>query len=244
MSRSRLVATLVVAGFVGSVPLAPFAHGRVGSGTLCEGVGFGCVPERFFDTALVLLVYSAGVAATAWLCARRARRTAWALVAGLACTLAATGTAIAVQAPDHRYARGDLQSGLREWENVFDAGRRAAGSKTPLARALAALKRTGPEPCTDAYGRDTGAARYRWSYPASPYHDPGNATTGPAMAAWARLLRAGRLTPQLEQRDPEDVRLKLGYFDAPANGGVLAVRASHYIPELEISASTGCHRRR
>jgi hypothetical protein len=42
--------------------------------------------------------------------------------------------------------------------------------------------------------------------------------------------------------DPaSDRRLQVGGF-GPAAGGVLSVRASTYISELEITATTGCHR--
>lgn len=240
MLRARLLRLLVTAAGIGAVPLAIAGYARLGSGTACDGIGFGCTPERAFDTALVLVIYIVGVAATTWLATRRS--SAWAVAMALIGTLGATGTAIAIQLPDYEYARGDLQHGLRQWESVIDVGRRSAGARTPLSHALAAMKRTGPEPCRDAYGRETGAWRYRWTYPASRYHDPANGTTAPALATWVRELRSRRVPATHEQVSPEDSRLSLGYGGARANGGTLYVRASHYIPELEISVSTGCHR--
>ena len=120
--------------------------------------------------------------------AERARgaRPAATLAVGFGFTLALTGAAFAVQRPDYDYARGDLQVGVEHWESVIDAGRRAARPGTPLARALASLHRTGPEPCRDAYGRATGGARYRWASPRTPHDEPVAASTVPALTAWAR----------------------------------------------------------
>lgn len=246
MPRVRPLPLFVAAAGVAAVLLAVFVYPHVGSGTQCEGIGFGCSPERELDTAFVLFVYVVGILTTASWSARGGRVQAATLAVGFVCTLALTGAAFAVQRPDYDYARGDLEAGVERWESVIDAGRRAARPGTPLARALASLHRTGPEPCRDAYGRATGGARYRWSSPTTPHDEPVAATTAPALTAWARELRLQRLPAVLERSSSY---LNLGYADPPArgvpraaNGAVLSVSAYQGRPGLEITASTGCHR--
>jgi hypothetical protein len=41
---------------VGAVMLGVFVHPFVGSGQRCEGIGFGCTPERDLDALLVVAV--------------------------------------------------------------------------------------------------------------------------------------------------------------------------------------------
>ena len=59
---------------VGVVLLALLVHPFVGSGRSCDGLGFGCTPERATDTLLVVAVYSATAMATLALTWRRACR--------------------------------------------------------------------------------------------------------------------------------------------------------------------------
>ena len=110
------------------------------------------------------------------------------------------------------------------------------------------LQASGPLPCRDAYGRSTGARQLRWSsrgesaYVGTP--DGSGAITAAALGRWAdRLRRRGeRVTLSDPGGDPaSDRRLLAGDYGIAA-GGVLYVRASSYISELEITASTGCHR--
>jgi hypothetical protein len=42
----------------GAVVLGPLVHPYVGSGGACEGIGFGCTPERDTDTLLIVGVYT------------------------------------------------------------------------------------------------------------------------------------------------------------------------------------------
>jgi len=53
----------------GAVVLGVLVHPHVGSGRACEGIGFGCTPERDTDTALIVGVYGVaafGTLAVAW----------------------------------------------------------------------------------------------------------------------------------------------------------------------------------
>src|SRR5215218_8378700 len=56
--------TAVAVALAGAVLAGTLAHPFVGSGTSCEGIGFGCTPERDFDTFLIVAVYVVGAAAT------------------------------------------------------------------------------------------------------------------------------------------------------------------------------------
>jgi hypothetical protein len=64
----------VTCAIAGAVLLGGVVHPLVGSGLRCEGLGFGCTPERDMDTLLIVAVYSATALATllvAWQFARR-----------------------------------------------------------------------------------------------------------------------------------------------------------------------------
>ena len=107
----------------------------------------------------------------------------------------------------------------------------------------------GPLTCRDAYGRSTGGRSLHWSnrgagdaYTGSS--DSSGALTAAALLRWAdRLRRRGEdVTLSEPGGDPaSDRRLQVGHLGTAANGG-LYVRASFYIGELEITATTGCHR--
>jgi hypothetical protein len=93
------------AAVVGGIFLGPLVHPFAGSGRACEGIGFGCTPERDMDTLLVVAVY--GLAATvtlvlAWWRSRRGRGWRTAFVTGIAITMLATALAVWSQLP--RYA--------------------------------------------------------------------------------------------------------------------------------------------
>lgn len=232
--------TAVAVALAGAVLVGALAHPFVGSGTSCEGIGFGCTPERDFDTLLIVAVYLVGAAATLSIAFRRQRRgRRWraALGAGLALTLLATGLAAWSQLPHHRVSPGSLDSSLERWQRVLADGRSAAPSGTPLGDALRAFERRGPLACRDAYGRSTGARSYRWV--SGRVRDFGR-STAPALDRWgARLRRRGeraRLSGGASDR-----RLQVGGYGLSA-GGVLYVRGSAYISELELTATTGCHR--
>jgi hypothetical protein len=76
----------------GAVLLGSLAYPVVGSGERCQGIGFGCTPERELYTLLVIAVYTIGAVATlviAWKRDRRGLGFARALSVGTAITLAA-----------------------------------------------------------------------------------------------------------------------------------------------------------
>jgi hypothetical protein len=245
---------LIAAAFVlvGAVLVGVFVHPLVGSGQRCEGIGFGCTPERDVDTMLVVGVFAAawlGTVLVAWRRARRGRRWSVALAAGMAITVCATAAAAWSQLPRYRFSPGALSAARERWEQVLADGRAAAPGGTPLGDALRGLHRRGPVTCRDAYGRSTGAREFQWSsrgatgvYKGSS--DRSGALTAAALQRWAERLR--RRGEQVALSDPggdpaSDRRLQVGSFGTAANG-VLYARASFYIPELEITVTTGCHR--
>ena len=241
-----------VAVLVGGVVVGVVVHPLVGSGQSCEGIGFGCTPERAVDTILVVAVYataSVGTVLAAWRRARRGRPWSRALAAGLAITVLATAAAVWSQLPRYHFSPGPLSVARERWELVLADGKAAASAGTPLGDVLRSLDRRGPLTCRDAYGRSTGARAFHWSNRGatdaySGYSDRSGAFTAAALRRWADRLR--RRGEEVALSDPSgdpasDRRLQVGRFGTAANG-VLYVRASFYIPELEITAMTGCHR--
>jgi hypothetical protein len=236
----------------GAVVLAVLVHPHVGSGRACEGIGFGCTPERDTDTLLIVAVYAAALAATlgvAWWRARRRRPWRAALVAGLAITVLATALAVWSQLPRYATSPGPLSAARERLERVLADGEAVASLGTPLGNALRSLERRGPLACLDAYGRSTGSRRFQWSNPdpGAAYIDaagsPGAATAA-ALGRWADRLRARGVGVDIVDPggDPaSDRRLRVD-GSGTAAGGALSVRASTYISQLEITASTGCHR--
>jgi hypothetical protein len=248
--RSWAIAAAAV--LAAAVPLALLVHPVVGSGRQCEGIGFGCTPERDADTALVVAVYAATALAAllfAWLRARRGRPWRGALASGVAVALLATVAVTWSQLPRHPISPGALSAARDRWEQALADGRAAAVRGTPLGDALRGLRRRGPLSCRDAYGRSTGARAFAWSnrgavdaYAGSS--DSTGAVTAAALGRWAERLRRRGVGAEISDPsgDPaSDRRLLAGRF-GPAAGGFLTVRASFYISELEITAGTGCHR--
>jgi hypothetical protein len=91
-----LIATASV--LAGAAILAVLVYPFVGSGFTCDGIGFGCTPERETDTLLVVTVYTALALGTLLVARRRARRgRPWrrALSIGIAITMLATTAAFA-----------------------------------------------------------------------------------------------------------------------------------------------------
>jgi hypothetical protein len=232
--------------------LGVFVHPFVGSGQSCEGIGFGCTPERDLDTLLVVAVYATTSLGTVLATLRRARRgRPWSrvLAAGLAITVLATVATVWSQLPRHQFSPGPLSAAHDRWELVLADGRAAAPGGTPLGDVLRTLRRRGPVTCRDAYGRSTGARALHWStrgasdaYTGSS--DRSGALTAAALQRWAdRLRRRGEdVTLTDPGGDPtSDRRLQVGRYGTAANG-VLYVRASFYMAKLEITATTGCHR--
>jgi hypothetical protein len=240
------------AAIAGGILLGLLVYPFVGSGRTCEGIGFGCTPEREMDTLLIVAVYGLAAAVSlvvAWWRARRGRRLATTLAAGIAITMLATAGAVWSQLPRYETSPGPLDAARERWEQVLADGRAVALPDSPLAHALSGLERSGPLPCRDAYGRDTGAREFRWSNSAmrNPFVGSSNASgavTAAALDRWAERLRARGVRVDVTDPDGDpasDRRLQVGGF-APVAGGVLSVRASTYISELEITATTGCHR--
>jgi hypothetical protein len=234
------------------VLLGLLVHPFVGSGRSCEGVGFGCTPERETDTLLVVAVYAAtslGTLLVAWWRARHGGPWRTVLPAGIVIVILATAAAVWSQLPRHPIAPGSLGAARNRWERVLAEGRAAAPRRTPLGVALRSLERRGPVPCRDAYGRSTGAHEFRWSNRDASnayagFSDSSGAVTAAALGRWADRLRGRGLDVNVSDPggDPaSDRRLRVGRVGAAADGR-LDVRASFYVPELEITVTTGCHR--
>jgi hypothetical protein len=242
--RRWLIATASV--LAGAAILAVLVYPFVGSGFTCDGIGFGCTPERETDTLLVVTVYTALALGTLLVARRRARRgRPWrrALSIGIAITMLATTAAFASQLPRHPVSPGPLSAARERWDRVLADGRAVAPRGTPLGDALRDLEPRGPVTCRDAYGRDTAARELSWSKRVEGYAGSGAATAA-ALGRWAERLR--RRNIEVIVSDPSgdsasDRRLRVGGY-GPAAGGFLYVRASFYISQLEITASTGCHR--
>jgi hypothetical protein len=233
----------------GAVVLGLLVHPHVGSGGSCEGIGFGCTPERDLDTALVVAVYGAIAFAAitiAWLRARSGRAWRMALAGGLALTVLATALTVRSQLPRYSVSPGPLSAALAHWERVLAEGRAVAPSGTPLGDALRDIRRTGPVTCRDGYGRSTGSRRLEWASqgPHGAYGVASGGRTANALERWAERVRSRGVAVEIDDPggDPSsDRRLRIYGSDAD-DTGVLSVRASAYISELEITASTGCHR--
>jgi hypothetical protein len=235
--------------FAGAVLLGALVHPHVGSGLTCEGIGFGCTPERDFDTALVVAVYGVTALAalvTAWWRFSRGRPWRAVLAGGVAVTVIATGLATWSQLPRYPASPGPLSAARAHWESVLGDGRAVAPAGTPLGNALHGIRRTGPIICLDAYGRATGSRRFEWASgdAAQAYGGLSGAATAAALGRWAERLRGRGVEVTIEDPggDPaSDRRLRVRGSETD-EGGVFSVRASSYISELEITASTGCHR--
>jgi hypothetical protein len=237
---------------VGAVVLGVLVHPSVGSGERCEGIGFGCTPERDLDTLLVVAVCAATALASVlatWRRARRGRPWSWTLAAGVSVTVLATVATVWSQLPRHRFSPGPLSAANSRWELVLADGRAAAPAGTPLGDVLRSLQRRGPLTCRDAYGRFTGARAVQWSNRGAGdaytgYSDSSGLLTAASLQRWAdRLRRRGEdVTLADPGGDRASVRrLQVGHFGTAANG-VLYVRASFFTGKLEIAATTGCHR--
>jgi hypothetical protein len=236
----------------GAVLLGVLVHPFVGSGRACEGIGFGCTPERDTDTLVIVAVYTLAALVTlvvVWWRSRRGLRWRTVLVAGIAITMLATGAAVRSQLPRYPSSPGPLSEAGERWERVLADGMAVASSGTPLGDALRGLERRGPLICRDAYGRSTGTRELRWSnrgttnaYAGSS--DSTGALTAQAIGRWADRLRGRGVGVNVSDPsgDPaSDRRLEVRGVGAAA-GGMLSVRASFYISELEITVATGCHR--
>jgi MFS family permease len=251
MARSGWLVAVASAVF-GAILLGQLVHPMVGSGRTCEGIGFGCTPERELDTLLIVAVYVVAVGGTllfAWWRSRRGRGWRKGLMVGIVITVFMTAATAWSQLPRYHVSPGSLSASSEGWELVFADGEAVAPPGTPLGDALRGLHRRGPLTCRDAYRRSTGARELRWSNP-----NPGDAylgksdrtgdATAAALGAWAERLRARGMTVNVDDPtgDPNsDRRLQVPGV-GPTAGGVLYVRASWYISALEITATTGCRR--
>lgn len=232
----------VACAFAGGVLLAVSVHPFVGSGNTCEGIGFGCTPERDTDTLLVVTAYAVGALLTlliARLLARRGSSTRRALIAGLVVTTLVTGATAWSQLPRHPGAPGPLGPAVDRWEQAFAEGRSAAPAGTRLGDALRGLRRRGPLECRDSYERSTGAHELRWSARAT--NDP---ATAQLVTDWAERLDrraefAVLLDPNGNSSSDRGMRVQ---GSGPAAGGSLTVNGSTYLAQPEIEATTGCHR--
>jgi hypothetical protein len=249
--RRRLWLIAAAGAVCGALALGFLVYPYVGSGSTCEGIGWGCTPERLSDSALVAIVFGFGALASLAIGRRRERRGGdWrrALRAGAVVTIAATAATVWSQLPRHPTSPGPLDPARVRMERILADGMAVAPRGTPLGDALHDLPRRGPEPCRDAYGRNTGARAYSWQTPRErlrPAAASGlvGAVTAAALGSWAARLRARGIEAAIDDPggDPaSDRRLVVGRF-GPAGGGVLRVRSSFSMPELEITAGTGCH---
>ena len=236
----------------GAVLLGLLVHPHVGSGRSCEGIGFGCTPERDTDTLLIVAIYTVAAlltVAAAWWRVHRGHAWLTPVAVGVAITVVATGAAVWSQLPRYTSAPGTLSDAGGHWERVLADGRAVASPGTPLGDALRRLERRGPLPCRDAYGRSIGTSELHWSnrgatnaYAGSS--DSSGALTAAALGRWAERLRGRGVAANVSDPggDPaSDRRLEVRGYGAGL-GGSLAVRASFYISELEITMATGCHR--
>jgi hypothetical protein len=229
----------------GALALGVVVHPHVGSGRTCEGIGFGCTPERDTDTLLIVAVYTAAAIATlviAWWWSRRGRGWRAVLVTGVVVTVLITAGAVWSQLPRYSTSPGSLSAARERWERVLADGRAVAPPGTPLGDALRDIERTGPVTCRDAYGRSTGSRRFEWANrnPRGAFGLSSGEVTATALGRWAERLRSRGVAVSIEDPGGEpaqDRRLRAG----PFAGGVFSVRASAYIPQLEITGSTGCH---
>ena len=250
--------TALVFALAGAVALGRLVHPYIGSGNTCEGIGFGCSPERLVDGFVIMAVFAVLAVASllvAWRRARRGRRWRTALVAGIAITVLASSATVWSQLPRHHISPGPLSAALEQWERVLADGEAVAPAGTALGDVLRGVPRSGPITCRDQYDRSTGAREYRWSNRDESGVQRGSsntpvAVTSAAIGSWADRLheRGVGATVADPTGDPtSDRRFQVGSYgqvgasDSPA-GGVLYLRASFYISELEITASTGCHR--
>ena len=233
----------------GAVLLGLLVHPHVGSGRSCEGIGFGCTPERDFDTALIVAVYGATALvtlATAWVLFLRGRPWRAVLAGGVAVTVLATVLTTWSQLPRYTTSPGPLGAARAHWERVLRDGRAVTPAGTTLGEVLHGIRRTGPINCLDGYGRPTGSRRFEWASgdPSRAYGGSSGATTAAALGRWAERLRGRGIAVMIEDPggDPASDRRLRVRGSGIDEGGVLSVRASSYISELEITASTGCHR--
>jgi hypothetical protein len=223
-------------------------HPFVGSGLTCEGIGFGCTPERFTDSVLVAAVFGVAAYVTLVVAAWRERRgRTWhrQLAAGMALTLVLTAATAWSQLPRHPTSPGPLSAAREHMDRVLADGIAVAPRGTALGDALRELAPQGPLPCRDAYGRDTGARAFRWTGPGADVVPSGasGAITAAALGSWAARLRARGVAATITDPggDPtSDRRLAVG-STGPTGGGSVYVRSSFYISQLEIRAATGCH---
>jgi hypothetical protein len=216
----------------GAVLLGLLVHPLVGSGQTCEGIGFGCTPERDLDTLLIVAVYAVAAVATllvAWWCSRRGRGWRKILVTGIVVTVVTTAATAWSQLPRYSVSPGSPSASSEGWERVLADGEAVAPPGTPLGDALRGLDRRGPLSCRDAYGRSTGCTRVSLVEPE------------PWRCVHRKSDRSGHATATALGDPSSDRRLQASGL-GPTSGGVLTVRASWYISELEITASTGCHR--
>ena len=127
----------------GGTLLGRLAYPSVGSGLGCEGIGFGCTPERQMDTLLIVVVYAVAASLTlvvAWWRGRQGHGLRPAVIAGTAITVLATATTVWSQLPRYPVAPGSLSAAGQRWELVLADGRAVAPSGTPLGDALRGLE--------------------------------------------------------------------------------------------------------
>jgi hypothetical protein len=138
--RGWLIAGAAV--LAGAVLLGMSVHPVVGSGRSCEGVGFGCTPERETDTMLVVAVYVAASLGTLLVASWRVRHGGlWRTVlpAGVVIVILATAAAVWSQLPRHPISAGSLGAARDRWERVLADGRAVAPDARRSASRCAAL---------------------------------------------------------------------------------------------------------
>ena len=196
----------------------------------CEGLGFGCSPERAVAGAAGSLLYLA-VLGLGGLAARKLRaprrRLAAALAAAGLAALAAAAPVVESRWP--YWTAASLEEGTREVASLA-AGLRAAADAGPVREALArpASRRLA---CLDNRGRDTGTASVVQE------------AAAPGVLAAAE---AGRLADELRRRGyavsasgPREVRHLL----ASRPDGLASVRIEQVGARVRAWIGTGCLRR-
>lgn len=246
--RRRWWLVAAVGAACGAVAAATIAYPYVGSGLYCEGLGRGCTPERLTDSALVAIVFGSAALATlavAWWHDRRGRDWRTTLRIGAAATLVATGATVWSQLPRHPTAPGSLSDARERMDLILADGKAVAPQGTPLGDLLRELPLRGPEECSDAYGRPTGAQAMRWERFGQPValSELHGTLTAAELNAWAERVRARGVEATVIEGSGDaisDRQLAIGTPGAPG-GGSVRVRSSIHFAQLEVVAATGCH---
>jgi hypothetical protein len=242
----RQLGGLLVATVAGVVGLPFMVHDRIGSGTRCEGIGFGCTPEREIDTLLVTAVYAGSIlllAVVVCVVALSGRRTTTLLAGGVVVVALLTALTFGSQLPRYHTSTQPLATAVTEAELVLSSGH-APATGTPLATVLDGVRQAPPQRCLDAYERATGGWQVTWSYQGNPYRGvpEAEARTASALREWVDALRSQQESPVLSDDRAGGVT-GLYLPTRRPDAGSLYLDARYYMGQVTLKLDTGCHRR-